>query len=734
MEHPLVIHVELRGVRHLVRRLRGEEAVSETSPLELVFQVPVADPLDPDAVTGDTATVVFERNGVERRFTRVVSACRRGATRLVSRAGVDVELTLVPKLDTLRHRVDLRVFRDRDVPSIVQAVLEDMGIGVERRLSSSYRVRPYTVEWRESDLAFVSRLLESEGIFWIIDDDDRVILGDAPSALDGGPPLPFKDASGLDTGEDAVFEIGERGAMAAGSYTFRDFDFQRPSLDMDGKSAGAFDGGPEVYVFPGKHGDPGHGAERAAMASRASRAASSGWMGKAYAAGLRPGLSLRIEAAPVEPFDLDVTVTRVRHDFDLTKKGFAVEFSAIGRDVLPTPAARTPSPIHAGPMIGYVVGPKGADIHTDPWGRVKIHFPWDRRQPKDDHASDWIPTLQDNTGSSVGIPRIGWEMLVHFDEGDPDRPVILGRVYNPLDDFYAVLPENRMYSALRSLTSPRNPNGPTGENKILFDDRAGFERIQMWAERDRRVLVANDKKENTDVHEERSVLRDERVVVGKDRTVRAGKDRIDNVHRHRTETIGQNRKVRVKATTSESTQANESLRIGGSHRRRIGDSDRTGVKKVFSELVGALDLEASIKDNELSGRWVSAWTVGGLALEIAKNTVSRTTGKLQIDLLGSLTQKAKEAIQQRIGKARTVKIGGSLSVEAGDSVTISAIEELTIEAQSIKLEPKQKLSMTVGSTHWVIAGDKHAIDAPKDVEMRATAKNHLAADVTKHNE
>lgn len=734
MEDPLVIHVELHGARHLVRRLRGEEAISATAPLEVAFQVPVADPLEPDAVTGDTATVVFARSGIERRFTRVITACRRGATRATARAGVDVELTLVPKLDTLRHRVDLRVFRDKDVPSIVESVLGDLGISTERRLSASYGVRPYTVQWRESDLAFVSRLLESEGIFYFVDDDDRVILGDSSSALDGGQPLSFKEASGLDAGEDAVFELGEHGRMAPGSFTFRDFDFQRPSLDMDGKSAGAFEGGPEVYVFPGKHGDPAEGAGRASKASRASRAASAGYVGRAHAAGLRPGMSLRIEQTPIDPFDLDVCVTRVRHSFDLTEKGYSVGFDAVPREVVPTPESTTECPIHAGPMIGYVVGPAGADIHTDPWGRVKIHFPWDRLQPKDDNASDWVPTLQDNTGSSVGIPRIGWEMLVHFDEGDPDHPVILGRVYNPLDDFYAVLPENRMYSALRSMTSPRNPKGPTGENKILFDDRAGFERIHMWSERDRRVLVAHDKKENTDDYEDRTVHRDERVAVGKDRTVQTGQDHVDNVHRHRTETIGANRTVRVKRTTAEATEGNESLRIGGSHNRRIGNSDRVGVKRIFSEAIGALDLEASIKDNELSGRWVSAWTVGGLALEIAKNTISRTTGKLQIDLLGSLTQKAKAAIQQRIGKSRTVKIGGSLSVEAGDSVTFSGIEELTIEAKSIKLAPKEKLSMTVGSTHWVIAGDKHAIEAPKDVEMRATAKNHLAADVTKHNE
>lgn len=733
MEDALVIDIQLAGGRYRVRTLRGSEATSSTLPVTASFFIPIEDGLDPDAVTGSPATVTLQRRGVVRRFTRVVAESARAAARRVDRSGSLVEVTLTPLFDTLRYRTDLRVFRDKDVPTIVGEVLGDMGVKVERRLSGSYGVRPYTVQWRESDHAFACRLLASEGIFYFVTDDDGVVLGDSPASFDDVQPIPFREASGLDGREDAVFEIGEGGAMAPGAFTFRDFDFMKPRLDMDGKAAGPSEGGPEVYVFPGKHGDPAGGARTAALAGDASAAASGGILGKAHAGWLRPGLATAIVDSPLEYVDR-VTIQRVSFEYDETRQGFFLEFAALPEGVLPRPPRATNSPSINAPMIGYCVGPAGEDIHCDAWGRVKVHFPWDRLQPKDDNASDWVPTLQDNTGSSIGIPRIGWELLVHYNEGDPDRPVILGRLYNPLDDFYAELPANRMYSALRSLTSPRSDDGPTGYNQILLDDRAGFERINMHAEKDRRVVVANDKTENTDYEEIREVLRDETISVGKDRTVTVHEKRLQRVLHNRTEKIGGSRTLKVDAGMTGSVKKDHSVTIGGSHKRRIEDSDSVQVKKVHSEKIGAVDLEASVSDNVVRGNWVSAWTVGAAAIEVAKNTVSRNTGKLQIDTFGMLLQKAKEAVQTRVAKARTVKVGGSMTVTAVESATLNAVESIEVQAKTITIDAKERLSLTVGQTSWVLQGEEHHQTATADVEVRATGLNHLAAAVSKQNE
>src|SRR6185436_14684284 len=126
------------------------------------------------------------------------------------------------------------------------------------------------------------------------------------------------------------------------------------------------------------------------------------------------------------------------------------------------------------------------DIYTDSWGRAKVQFHWDRLQPADGECSDWIPVLQDNTGSSCAMARIGWEVLVHFQEGDPDRPIILGRVYNPLDQFPDVLPLHKTRSSLRSMVSP----GRQGNNEIRFDDNAGAQQILVQAWKDQNVVVA----------------------------------------------------------------------------------------------------------------------------------------------------------------------------------------------------------------------------------------------------
>ena len=184
--------------------------------------------------------------------------------------------------------------------------------------------------------------------------------------------------------------------------------------------------------------------------------------------------------------------TELAHDYERRGTAFRVRVHAIDAELAFRPPRLTPWPVVEGPLPAFVTGSPGEDIATDEWGRVKVHFPWDRVQPLDDRCSDWTWVLQENTGSSCAIPRVGWEVLVHHVEGDPDQPIVMGRLFNPRDPFHENLPGFKTRSAIRSLTSPTRSTDRFHENRIAFDDYAGAQFLHFQSERDQTVVVQRE--------------------------------------------------------------------------------------------------------------------------------------------------------------------------------------------------------------------------------------------------
>src|SRR5262249_12349836 len=188
-------------------------------------------------------------------------------------------------------------------------------------------------------------------------------------------------------------------------------------------------------------------------------------VGTTSSARFAPGRTFTLEGSPGDT-DGELVITSVEHAFHVERGGYSAGFGALDAKVPFRPPRRTPVPTLPNPLTGFITGPEGEDIHTDEYGRVKVHFHWDRGFPPDDTCSHWIPVVQDNTGHSTAMPRIGWEVLCQFLEGDPDRPVVLGRVYNAEDTFPAKLPDEKTHSALKSLSSPTRD----ATNEIPFTD------------------------------------------------------------------------------------------------------------------------------------------------------------------------------------------------------------------------------------------------------------------------
>jgi type VI secretion system secreted protein VgrG len=691
---PLLYWIDLGGLAFRAREVTGSEAISKPFRFEIRFAEARGAELDPDALTRSEAALRLLRGADEiRRIDGVISAI---SVSVAKARAPEVHVVFEPRLATARYRQDIRIFRNKTAPEIVVEVLSGLGIKTELRLQGSYERRPYCVQMRERDLDFVHRLLEDEGIFYFFAEGDVMVLGDATAAYDpSGPRLPFRGGVGLDRHEDTVFAVGARSRMGPSKMTLRDFNPAHPSLDMEVRATTPCPAGPEFYDYPGEYLEPAAGQRKVALRAEAVACAHAALLARSFSAQLAPGLVFHLEGAPGAVEDGGYVITALQHDFGREEGGFSCGFEALKEDVVFRPAVVTPAPRLLNPMTGIVTGPAGEDIYTDVVGRVKVHTHWDRRQPYDDDCSDWIPVLQDNTGHSVGIPRLHWEVLLHFLEGDPDRPVVMGRVYNADDNFPQRLPDMKTRSALKSLTSPRSPRSAeeeiTGTNEIQFEDLAGKERIFMHAEKDQLVVVANDKTEHVINNETRVIKRDERIGIGADNTVKVGGDLLGTVEGNQRWSVGGDRSVHVVGSDSGSVHEDRTMSIGGTHLRRLGTHDRAGATQTFKETIGGAVLESSDKNNLVQAELASTLTVGGAVIEIAKaNKMETTVAKRDEKVAGSSIVQATMAIAARCDDTRTMTICASYSdqLDTLSSTALFACSTLTLRVGSSEITMK----------------------------------------------
>jgi type VI secretion system secreted protein VgrG len=725
---PLLYWIDLGGASFRAREVRGHEAISQPFRFEIRFAEAGGADLDPDALVRSEARLRLVRGTDDlRSIDGVVSSLSVGVTK--NRAP-EVIVILEPRLATARFRRDIRIFRKKTVPEIVVEVLSRLGIKTDLRLQASYERREYTVQLREADLDFAHRLLEDEGIFYYFAEGDVMVLGDAAAAYDSsGPLLPFRGGHGLDRHEDAVITIGTRSAMGPSKMTLRDFNPAHPSLDMEVRATTPCPAGPEFYDYPGEYREPSAGSRKVGLRAEAVACAHAAVEGRAFAARLAPGLVFKLDGAPGVD-DGGYVITTLAHDFHRDRSGFSTTFEALREDVVFRPAVVTPAPRLLNPITGIVTGPAGEDIHTNAMGQVKVHLHWDRILPYDDDCSDWIPTLQDNTGSSVAIPRIGWEVLVHFLEGDPDRPVVLGRVYNGDDVFPQILPEEKSRTTLKSMTSPREAHGNgevTGTNEIQFEDLAGKERIYMHAEKDQNVVIANDKREQVTNNETRVVKRDEAIKIGASNIQKIGGDLVPTIRGNQTWSVGGGRTINVKGSETAFVKGNRSTKIGGGHTRTIGTDDRAISGGDFTENISGAVMETSQKNNLLQAELASTLEVGGSSIELAKAGKMESTVKERTETVTGLSfVKAEGNIAARIGELRVTTGDSSLSAQSEKEMVIVGIEELDTLSNT-GLFAGDKITLRVGSTELSMKDGKISLTADDKITIDTASENVLGS-------
>ncbi|ENY9450144.1 type VI secretion system Vgr family protein [Enterobacter chengduensis] len=508
MLNRITVQLPVEGL--LFWKLSGREAMSESFALTLTVlgtdaRIDRSKLLSqPVTVTIPTQNLLTSRY-INGKVTRVaVSAVELTGTRYAV-----YQLTVEPDLWPMKRDRNLRIFQGQTVPQIVKTLLGEHQVNVEDKLTGSYRVWDYCVQYQESSLDFISRLMELEGISYHFRheaDKHTLVLTDAATQhqpFSGYEVIPYHQTpSGGSTDEEGISQWALEDSVTPGIYSLDDYDFRKPNawlFQAQQNPASPKPGSIDVYDWPGRFVDKGHGEFYARIRQERWQVEHQQIQATATAVGIAPGHAFTLTNAPFFSDNGEYLVTAAGYHFEENRyasgEGETIhrtDFTVIPASVSYRPAQSTAWPRTYGPQTAKVVGPKGESIWTDKYGRVKVKFHWDRLAKGDDTSSCWVRVSSAWAGQGYGgvqIPRVGDEVVVDFINGDPDRPIITGRVYNDASMPPWALPAAATQMGFMSRTKDGSVDNA---NALRFEDKAGAEQVWIQAERNMDTSVKND--------------------------------------------------------------------------------------------------------------------------------------------------------------------------------------------------------------------------------------------------
>ncbi|MHB2206418.1 type VI secretion system Vgr family protein [Methylobacterium sp. CM6257] len=589
LEHDFTLAFKAEGLPDAELTATGfrlEEAISTLTRAEIALASP--DPgLELTALLDKPARLtVLDRYGPPRHVHGVVALAERGDR---GAHHTRYSVLVMPALHRLRFGSDCRIFQDKSVPEIVEAVLKENGVTASRlALTEPHGTREYCVQYRETHLAFLERLLAEEGIAYHFEHAEgghTLVLTDATRLAPDAPGAEAIEYNALPGGSVKGPHVGRftwREVVAPSDVVQRDHFFRNPVHDFEARAqASALNGLTrqlEMYDYPGRYKADAVGKAFTRYRLEGLRDEASHGEGAGRCARLVPGHRFALSAHPDPALNRRFLVVAASHagsqpgavagDAGDGGAYLTTSFRVIRHDTPYRPDAPT-KPRVEGPQMAIVTGPAGEEIHCDAFGRVTVRFPWDRSGRADDTASCWIRVSQGWAGASWGqmaLPRVGQHVIVDFLEGDPDQPIITGRAYNAREPVPYPLPEHKTRMTIRSKTHKGE-----GFNELRFEDAQGQEEVFVHAERDMRVKVRHDRRKRVD--------RDQSESVGRNKAIDVGGNHV--------ETIAQNKQLSVAMTMNRTVGLTSSEEVGLMKTTVVGVNQTVTVGQDAQVTVGA---------------------------------------------------------------------------------------------------------------------------------------------------
>ncbi len=674
------------------RSMHGSEGLSQLFEFEVDLLSPSAS-IDLKSVLGKPLTLEILTAGTQPRFLngQVVRFSMIGREGDTSRHTV-YRATVRPWLWYLTRSSDNKIFQNKSVVEILEEVFGDYGFAFEKKLSGSYRQWEYCVQYNESDFAFVSRLMELEGIYYYFRHEKNqhtLVLADDAGAHEAMPGYETIDhfAADRDISEDleVIRDWQPSEEVRSGRYTVDDFNFTTPKGDLvnaRSQPRGHDNADYERYEWLGDYPQAGDGEHYARVRLEESQALAQRSVGRATVRGLAPGGTFTMRNAPRSDDNREYLVVAV--DYALREGGYA-SGAAPGEynfDFVVQPSAQafraqrhTPVPRTSGPQTATVVGPEGEEIWTDQYGRVKVQFHWDRYGQRNENSSRFVRVSHLWAGERFGgvfTPRIGQEVVVDFIGGRADRPVIVGRVYNADQMPPFSLPGEATKSGI--VTRSSKGGSSANANAFVFEDQMGAEQILLHAERNLDVEVEGDETHTTEKTRTTLIKGHESATyeAGEERHITGGAEETIDGGEERTVTGGA--KETVKGGETRTIKGGATETISGGEKRTVNDGIRERVN-------GCVNL-----------------TVNGTVVRLVSGADIRITGGGRIEVVNAIDAKVV------LGPDITV-VDGPKSVKAPTIVNLSErykidTKDYTLDADLIIYNtPKHETTTEVQDYH-----------------------------------
>ncbi len=710
MTEPRELHVSIDGADDaglVIQTFAGSEQMSQMFQYELELVSTKRD-VAFDQIVGKGCTVTFDLPEDRQRFFHGIIS--RFSQTPGAGAYSRYQAVVVPKLWLMTQKSNCRIFQKTDYPTIADVIfglLDENEIAYESHLDTSlYRPWEYIVQYRETDFGFISRLMEQEGMYYYFRHEDgnhTLVLCDSPSrhdAFEGYAEIPYGTGEATGPMEQITEWRIEKQVQPAG-YRMGDFDFKnpQPSLQSSPNESDFTQEEHELFEYPGEFTDEqtadfvdhaSHGERYAQARIQEIRAQSETFRGTGDARGLCTGCKFTLTEDFRGETGNEYLVTSADYrietgEYEAGAEGsgeettFSCSFSAIDAALQYRPPRVTPKPMIRGPQTAVIVG--NDEIDVDRYGRVKVQFHWDREGQSDRDSSCWVRVSQAWAGARWGamfLPRQGQEVIVEFLEGDPDRPIITGRVYNERNMPPYELPANKTQSGVKTRSSP---NGGEGNfNEIRFEDKKGSEELVIHAEKNESVCV--------EANRSVSVGHDDSVDVGNDRTLHVAANETYNVDGNRDKHVIGKEKAFIDARQEYYIQGGRVMQVssGGETYTVYGGRTKTIHVRETATINGPKEETVDgNKDTIVTGSYQV--TVNALYHEFVKDHVlGAETSDETLDKTKTIT--ATNKIEFKVGGNSIVIDASKVELKSGgNSIVINASGITQTGAPMINLNP-----------------------------------------------
>ena len=721
----ITIRTPLGADALLLRSFRGYEYLSQlfTFDLELASE---DESISYDSIVGKNVTVsVSLADGTERYLNGWVSRfvqAQRDSNAAVYKA------TIVPWLWFLGQTTDCRIFQNKTVPDLLKQIFQEYGFSdFDFRLQGDFAPRDYCVQYRESDLNFISRVMEEEGIFYFFEHQEEkhiLVLGNATASFKPAPnqsKVRYQISAGGWRDDDVITEWNLVRQFRPGVYSLTDYNFEAPSTGLLSSAKGHSKW--EMYDYPGEFAKRADGDRLSRIRLEEQQMSESIAIGKSDCRVFGVGQKFSLKDHFRDDQNQEYVLIAIRHEgrhgvsyssgsTSPIESVYENSFECIPASTPIRPQRRTPVPVVQGCHTAVVVGPSGEEIFTDKYGRVKVQFHWDREGKKNENSSCWVRVSYPTAGKSWGaiqIPRIGQEVIVDFVEGDPDRPIITGRTYNagqmpPWD-----LPGKGMVSGFKS----NSTKGGGGYNELSFDDTKGNELIEVHGQYDMDTLVEHDERRHIKNNRTKNVDVNETNTIGSNRVEKVGANEQITIGSNRTESVGSNESVTISLMRTHNVGVNDMLNVGAAQEITVGGAQALTVGGGRAKTIGIGEVVNIGAMQTVNVGAAQSITVGAAQTQTIGATQTTTIGAGQtVSIAADLGETIGGNHSESVTSDRTATIGGNDTFTVGKSFTLEAQDTITLK---------------VGKATLVMNKDGKVTIDGQDITTKASGKIHSEA-------